>query len=113
MPVLVRRLFQVEEDKESLQEFMTILDDCFNIGSLDFLNLWVEDGSNSPKIKPEWMPLLDMGFHESLKGYEAIYLKYHLENNNWNRNQTASEIGLHKKALNSRLRNLAVLMTKK
>ena len=113
MPVLVRRLLQGEGDKENLQKFMNILDNCFNLGSLDFLDLWAESDSNSRKIKPELIPLLDMKFHESLKEYEAIYLKYHLQIHNWNRDQTASEIGIPKKTLNSRLLNLTRLRTKK
>lgn len=113
MPGLVRRLLQGEGDKENLQKFMNILDYCFNNGSLDFLDLWVENGSNSRKIKPEWMPLLDKKFHESLKEYEAIYLNYHLQINNGNRNLTASEIGIPKKTLDSRLLNLTHLRTKK
>ena len=109
---LIRKLLIGKGEEKILKQFMNLMDSFFNEGTLPLLleNLgrYIGLDEQAQKAKPDLVPLLDLNFKEALKQFEVEYFNYHLRIHNQDRLETAKAIGMVKKTLDSRLRNLRI-----
>ncbi len=109
---LIRKLLIGKGEEKILKQFMNLMDGFFNEGTLPLLleNLsrYIGLDEQTQKAKPDLVALFDLNFHEALKKFEAEYLNYHLRIHNHNRVETAKALGMVKKTLDGRIRNLKI-----